>query len=63
VKKIVVYYESIKREIKRRPIYECWCDASLKSEGEVSTRRVYTGKRIQGTKKKVITDDDFITAE
>jgi hypothetical protein len=28
--KIVVYYESIKRELQRRPIYECRCDERLK---------------------------------
>ncbi len=27
---IVVYYESIKRELKTRPIYECRCDERLK---------------------------------
>jgi len=25
---VFVYYESIKRELKRRPIYECRCDES-----------------------------------
>jgi len=27
----VVYYESINRELKRRPIYECRCDERLKT--------------------------------
>ncbi len=29
--KYVVYYESIKRELKTEPIYECRCDERLKS--------------------------------
>ena len=38
-----VYYASIKRELKRRPIYECRCDARLKTKVEGSTRLTYTG--------------------
>ncbi len=33
---IVGYYESIKRELKRRPIYECRCDERLKTKSEGS---------------------------
>jgi hypothetical protein len=33
----VVYYESIKREVKTRPIHECRCDERLKTTGEEST--------------------------
>ena len=40
---IVVYYESIKRELNRRLIYECRCDERLKEEAERSTRLGYTG--------------------
>jgi hypothetical protein len=29
-----VYYESIKRELKIRPIYECWCDERLQTKNE-----------------------------
>jgi hypothetical protein len=39
----VVYYESIKRELKTRPTYECRCDERLKTKTEESTRTVYTG--------------------
>jgi hypothetical protein len=39
----VVYYESIKRELKTRPIYECRCDEGLKPKVEESTRLTYTG--------------------
>jgi len=40
---IVVYYESIKRELNRKLIYECRCDERLKVKTEGSTRLVYTG--------------------
>jgi len=36
-------YESIKCELKRRPIYECRCDERLKTKAEGSTRLEYTG--------------------
>jgi hypothetical protein len=39
----VTYYESIKRELKRRPIYECRCDERLKTKAEEFTRLAYTG--------------------
>ena len=39
----VVYYESIKRELKTRPIHECRCDERLEPKGEESTRHGYTG--------------------
>ena len=38
-----VYYESIKGELKTRPIYECRCDERLKPKAEESTRLAYTG--------------------
>jgi hypothetical protein len=37
-----VYYESIKRELNKRLIFECRCDARLKVEGEGCTRLPYT---------------------
>ena len=42
-RKVVVYYESIKRELKRRLIYECRYDERLKTKTEESTRLAYTG--------------------
>ncbi len=42
MKKIVVYYESIKREIKRRLIYEYRCDERPKTKEEESIRLVDT---------------------
>ena len=38
-----VYYESIKRDLKTRPTYECQCDERLKTKPEESTRLTYTG--------------------
>jgi hypothetical protein len=34
------YYEGIKRELKRRPIYECRCDERLKTKVEGCTHRL-----------------------
>ncbi len=39
---LLVYYESIKRELNRRLIYECRCDERLKAKTEGSTRLEYT---------------------
>jgi hypothetical protein len=39
----VVNYESIKRELKRRLIYEYRCDDRLKTKNEESTRLADTG--------------------
>ena len=36
--RLVVYYESIKRELKIRPIYQCRYDERLKNKAEESTR-------------------------
>ena len=38
----VVYYKSIKRDLKKRLIFDCRCDERLKSKSEGSTRLVYT---------------------
>jgi hypothetical protein len=40
---IIVYYESIKRKLKTRPIYECRCVERLKTKDQESTRLGYTG--------------------
>jgi hypothetical protein len=39
----IVYYESLKREVKRRLIYEYRCDERLKTKNEESTRLGDTG--------------------
>jgi hypothetical protein len=59
---VVVYCESIKRELKRRLIYEYRCDERLKTKNEESTRLTYTGlvvelKHLQ-TKTRLI-DEKF----
>ena len=38
----VVYYESMKRKLKTRPLYECRYDERLKTKAEESTLLVYT---------------------
>ena len=38
-----LYYESMKREVKTRPMYDCRCDERLKTKAEESTCLVYTG--------------------
>jgi hypothetical protein len=40
---IVVYYESINRELKIKPIYECRCDERLQTNTKRFTRLSYTG--------------------
>ena len=39
---VIVYYESIKRELKTKLIYECRCDERLKTKVEESTRLTCT---------------------
>ena len=43
IKVIFVYYESIKRELKIRGIYECRCDERLQTKTKEFTRLTYTG--------------------
>jgi len=40
---IWVYSESIKRELKIKPIYECRCDERLQTKTKEFTRLSYTG--------------------
>ncbi len=40
---VVVYYESIIRELKTKPIYECRCDERLRTKTERFTHLSYTG--------------------
>jgi hypothetical protein len=42
-KKNFVYYESIRRDLKRRPMYECRCDEKLEIKSEGSIHLTYTG--------------------
>jgi len=47
---LVVYYESIKRELQRRPIYECRCDERLKTKAEGST--MFVNEAVEGSALK-----------
>ena len=40
---VFVYYEELKRDLKRILIYECRCDERLRDTTERSTRLGYTG--------------------
>jgi hypothetical protein len=40
--KLVVYYESLKRDLQTKTIYGCRCDERLKTNVEESTRLTYT---------------------
>ena len=40
---IFVYYESIKREVQIRSIYECRCDERLQTKTKEFTLLTYTG--------------------
>ncbi len=61
---LVVYYESIKRELKRRLIYEYRCDERLKTKNEESTRLTDTGLVVElehlKTKTRLI-DEKFVS--
>ncbi len=41
--KFYFYYESIHRDLKIRPIYECRCDGRPKTKSEEFTQVTYTG--------------------
>ena len=43
IKRFFVYYESIKRRLKIRGIYECRCDERLQTKTKKFTRLPYTG--------------------
>jgi hypothetical protein len=60
-----VYYEAIKRKLKRRPIYEFRCDERLKAKGEGFTRLTYTGFRggLEHLKKETRLIDERFASE
>jgi hypothetical protein len=45
LRKFVVYYGTIKRDLKRRLIHEWRCDERLKAKAEGSARLAYTWLR------------------
>ena len=56
----LVYYESIKQELKIKPIPECRCEERLKTKAEESTLITYTGLfgKLEHLKKKTRSIDD-----
>ena len=61
----VVYYESIKRELKIRSIYECRCDERLQTKTKEFTRLTYTGLVVELEHLKIetrIIDEKFANA-
>jgi hypothetical protein len=64
-KNLVVYYESIKRELKIRCIYECRCDERLQTKTKEFTRLTYTGLVVELEHLKIETrliDEKFANA-
>jgi hypothetical protein len=59
-----VYYESIKRELKRGLIYEYRCDERLKTKNEESTRLTDTGLvvELEHLKTKTRLKDEKLTS-
>ena len=49
-----VYYESIKRELKIRPIYECRCDERLQTKTKEFTHLAYTGLVVELEHLKIL---------
>jgi hypothetical protein len=60
LKIFVVYYESRKRELKRRLIIEGRCDERLKAKVEESTCLTYTGLTTKQTGNTSEKDEDLI---
>ena len=66
VRRFVVYYESIKREVKIRCIYECRCDERLQTKTKEFTRLVYTGLVVELEHLKIETrliDEKFTSVK
>ncbi len=64
MKKIVVYYESIKRELKIKPIYECRCDGRLQTKR--FTLLSYTGLVVELEHLKIktrLTNEKFASVK
>ena len=52
---MVVYYESIKRELKIISIYECRCDERLQTKTKEFTRLTYAGLVVELEHPKIET--------
>ena len=59
---IVVYYESLKRELKTKPIKECRCDERLQTRVEESTR-LACPRLVSVPKKEAQRSLDYIKEE
>ena len=62
---VFVYYESIQRELKIKPIYECRCDERLQTKTKEFTRLTYTGLVVELEHLKIETrliDEKFANA-
>ena len=62
----VVYYESIKRELRIRCIYECRCDERLQTKTKEFTRLAHTGLVVELEHLKIETrliDEKFANAK
>jgi hypothetical protein len=62
----VVYYESIKRELKIRPIYECRCDERLQTKTKDFTCLTYTGLVVELEHLKIktrLTNEKFASVK
>ena len=62
----VVYYESIKRELKIRCMYECRCDERLQTKTKEFTRLAYTGLVVELEHLKIktrLTNEKFASVK
>jgi hypothetical protein len=62
----VVYYESIKRELQIKPIYECRCDERLQTKTKRFTRLSYTGLVVELEHLKIktrLTNEKFASVK
>ena len=62
----VVYYESMKRNRKIKPIYECRCDERLKTKTKEFTRLAYTGLVVELEHLKIksrLTNEKFASVK
>ncbi len=60
---LVVYHESIKRDLKIRGIYECRCDERLQTKKKEFTHLSYTGLIVELEHLKIETrliDEKFV---
>jgi hypothetical protein len=68
VSKVVVYYKSIKRKLKIKPMYECRCDESerLQTKTKKITCLSYTGLVVELEHLKIktrLTNEKFVSVK